>query len=87
MTPAKLPPQHTSCSGRQPSLQEQVNQLNARIVQVEHDQKAQLAAQRQDLMCTEEHLRARIAHLEAQVRSQEQDAAPRQTAQATGPSR
>lgn len=81
MTPAKLPTQETPCSGRQPPLQEQMNQLNARIVQLELDQKAQLAAQRQDLMCTEEHLKARIARLEAQVRSQEQ------TAQVTGPSR
>ena len=48
-----------------------MNQLNARMVQIEHNQEAQLAAQRQDHIRTEEHLRARIAHLEEQLHSQE----------------
>ena len=63
--------QLTALPAAKPSLQEQVNQLNARMVQMEHNQEAQLAAQRQDHIRTEEHLRARIAHLEEQLHSQE----------------
>ena len=68
----------------QPSLQEQVDQLNARIAQTEHNQEAQLAAQRQDHMRTEGRLRA---HLEELLHSQEQGALPRQAAWATRGSR